>query len=107
MSSPLAGKKLGVLISAAPDQPNFQHGLQLARTALKNKVTVYLYLLDEAIPGIDRSELQAMRPDGLKLLACAFGARKRDFETDERATWVGLATASEIISATDRFVSFN
>ena len=107
MSSPLAGKKLGVLISAAPDQPNFSHGLHLARTALKNDVTVYLYLLDEAIPGIDQNELQAMRNDGLKLFACAFGAKKRNLETDDRATWVGLATASELISATDRFVGFN
>ncbi len=107
MPSPLAGKKLGILISAAPDQPNFQHGLHLARTALLNNVTVYLYLLDEAIPGIDRGELQALRPDGLKLFACAFGAKKRELDTDERATWAGLATASELISATDRFVSFN
>jgi len=107
MPSPLSGKKLGVLISAAPDQRNFSHGLHLARIALKNDVVVYLYLLDEAIPGINEKELQSLRDDGLKLFACAFGAKKRDLATDDRATWVGLATASEIISATDRFVSFN
>lgn len=107
MPSPLSGKKLGVLISAPPDHPNFLHGLNLASAALKNEVTVYLYLIDAAVPGIDENRLQSLREDGLKLFACAFGARKCDLETDDRATWVGLATASELISATDRFVSFN
>jgi predicted peroxiredoxin len=107
MSSPLAGNKLGILISAAPDQPNFSHGLRLAVTALKNGISVYLYLIDQAVPGIDEPRLQSLRADGLKLFACAFGAKKLNLETDERATWVGLATASELISATDRFVSFN
>ena len=107
MPSPLAGKKLGILVSAAPDQPNFHHGLAFARTALENEVTVYLYLLDEAVIGVDENQLQTLRSNGLKLFACAYGARQRNLETDDRATWAGLATASDVISATDRFVSFN
>jgi predicted peroxiredoxin len=107
MSSPLAGSKLGILISAAPDRPNFRHGLRLAATALQNDITVYLYLIERAVPGIDEKQLQALRTKGVKLFACAFGAKKLNLETDDRATWAGLATASEISSATDRFVSFN
>jgi sulfur relay (sulfurtransferase) complex TusBCD TusD component (DsrE family) len=107
MPSPLAGKKLGILVSAAPTQPNFRHGLAFARTALENHVTVYLYLIDEAVIGVDNTQLQTLRTAGLKLFACAYGAKQRNLETDDRATWAGLATASEIISATDRFVSFN
>lgn len=100
-------KKLGVLISGAPTQPNFAHGLRLAEAALARGCGVYLYLIDEAVPGIDDVRLQALRPQGLHLFACALGAKKRHLVTDERATWVGLATASDLIAATDRFVSFN
>lgn len=107
MSAALTGKKLGILVSAAPESVNFTHVLNLAGTALENGVTVYLYLIDEAVPGIELDGLQSLRPKGLKLFACAFGAKKRNLETDDRATWVGLATASDLIAATDRFVSFN
>jgi sulfur relay (sulfurtransferase) complex TusBCD TusD component (DsrE family) len=100
-------KKLGVLISSAPPQPNFRHGLRLAEAALARGVAVYLYLIDDAVPGIDDAGLQSLRQRGLHLFACAFGAKKRNLVTDDRATWVGLATASDLIAATDRFVSFN
>ena len=38
---------------------------------------------------------------------CAVRRLLKNLVTDERATWVGLATASDLIAATDRFVSFN
>jgi sulfur relay (sulfurtransferase) complex TusBCD TusD component (DsrE family) len=107
MPADVTNQKLGLLLAAAPDQPNFRHGLRLAETALQRGVTVYLYLIDEAVPGIDDARLQTLRTRGLHLFACALGARKRNLVTDERATWVGLATASDLIAATDRFVSFN
>lgn len=100
-------QKLGLLISSPPPAANFRHGLRLAETALDRGLGVYLYLIDEAVPGIDDPQLQALRTRGLHLFACAFGAKKRNLVTDERATWVGLATASDLIAATDRFVSFN
>ena len=100
-------KKLGVLISSAPQRPNYRHGLRLAEAALARGVAVYLYLIDEAVPAIDDPQLQALRSRGLHLFACAFGAKKRNLVTDDRATWAGLATASDLIAATDRFVSFN
>lgn len=99
--------KLGVLIASAPDRQNFSHGLRLAETAINRGLAVYLYLIDEAVPGIERAEVQALKARGLRLFACAFGARKRNLVTDDRATWVGLATASDLIASTDRFVSFN
>lgn len=107
MPADVSKKKLGLLLSCAPDQPNFRHGLRLAGTAIQRGVTVYLYLIDEAVPGIDDARIQALRAAGLHLFACALGARKRNLVTDDRATWVGLATASDLIAATDRFVSFN
>jgi sulfur relay (sulfurtransferase) complex TusBCD TusD component (DsrE family) len=107
MPADVSQKKLGLLLSCGTSQPNFRHGLRLAETALQRGVMVYLYLIDEAVPGIDDARIQSLRSQGLHLFACALGARKRNLVTDERATWVGLATASDLIAATDRFVSFN
>ena len=42
-------RKLGILLSVAPDHPNFLHGLQLATAALNARDEVYLYCLDEAV----------------------------------------------------------
>ena len=35
-------RKLGILLSVAPDHPNFLHGLQLATAALNARDGVYL-----------------------------------------------------------------
>jgi sulfur relay (sulfurtransferase) complex TusBCD TusD component (DsrE family) len=44
---------------------------------------------------------------GLKLYLCAYGAQQRGMERNPNAIYTGLAMLSELISATDRFVSFN
>ena len=54
-----------------------------------------------------REDLQALRPRGLKLYACAYGAHRRNLPVDDRAFYAGLTVVSDLISATDRFVSFN
>lgn len=107
MAAETKARKLGLLVSSAPDRPNFSHSLLLADAALQRQIAVYLYLIDEGVPGIDHPTVQDFRKRGLHLFACAFGAKKRNLTTDDRATWVGLATASDLIAATDRFVSFN
>lgn len=103
----LHGKKLGVLISAAPSQPNFDHGLKLAEAALASGVVVYLYCIDEAVPAVADPRLQALKARGLHLYACAYGANRRNAQLDDRATYAGLSVVSELIASTDRFVSFN
>jgi sulfur relay (sulfurtransferase) complex TusBCD TusD component (DsrE family) len=103
----LRGKKLGLLLSTPPGQPGFEHGLRLAQAALEEGVDVYLYCVDEAVRGVDEPRLQTLAARGLKLYACAYGAQRRDMERSPRATYSGLAMLSDIISATDRFVSFH
>ena len=103
----LRGKKLGVLLSTFPDQPGFRHGLALAESALEEGVEVYLYCIDDAVRGISEPQLQALAARGLKLYACAYGAQCRDLPMDERAAFAGLGALSDLIAATDRFVSFN
>ena len=71
----VAGKKLGILISAGPDTPSFLHGVRTAAAALARGVDVYLYCIDEAVRGVGHDELQALKGRGLKLFACAYGAQ--------------------------------
>ena len=101
------GKKLGILISSSPDKPSFGHGLGVAGAALAAGVDVYLYCIDDAVSGVNRSDLQALRGKGLKLYACAYGAHRRNIPLNDAATFAGLTVVSDLVSGTDRFVSFN
>lgn len=103
----LRGKKLGVLLSAHPDQPGFRHGLGLAEAALNEGVDVYLYCIDEAIYGLERPPAQALAARGLKLYGCAYAAQRRRLPVNDKAIFAGLGIVSDLMAATDRFVSFN
>jgi hypothetical protein len=103
----LRGKKLGVLISSSPDHPNFHHGLKLAETALARGVDVYLYCIDEAVPGIHLPAVQKLKDQGLKLYACAYGAHKRNLPLSDKAAFAGLTVVNDLVTGTDRFISFN
>jgi hypothetical protein len=103
----LAGKKLGLLLSSGPESAAFQQGLRLAKAALGRGVDVYLYCVDEAVRGVDRPELQALKADGLKLYACAYGAHRRNIPLTDQAVFAGLTVVSDLVAATDRFLSFN
>lgn len=104
---PLRGKKLGVLLSTRPEHASFDHGVRLAEIALAAGVDVYLYCIDDAVHGLDDPRLQALRPAGLKLYACADAAQRRHIPRMDQAVFAGLAVVSDLLSATDRFVSFN
>jgi sulfur relay (sulfurtransferase) complex TusBCD TusD component (DsrE family) len=103
----LRGRKLGLLLSTQPDQPGFVHGLRLAEAALSEGVEVYLYCIDEAVSGISDPRLQALKARGLKLFACAYGAHRRNIPLSDEATFAGLTVVSDVMAATDRFLSFN
>ena len=99
--------KLGLLLSCGPDHPGFGHGVQLAAAALRQGIDTYLYCLDDAVVGVSDPDLQALRQQGLKLYACAYGAHQRGLPIDDQAAYAGLTVVSDLISSTDRFVSFN
>jgi predicted peroxiredoxin len=101
------GKKLGILVSVAPSHPNFHHAIHTADAALAMGATVYLYCIDEAVRGVDEMVLQQLRPQGLILYACAYGAQQRGLPLSDRATFAGLTIVNDLIAGTDRFVSFN
>ena len=101
------GKKLGLLLSASPGQPTFQHCLGLAAAALRQRATVYLYCIDEAVNGLQDTQLKSLQERGLILYACAYSAQKRGVAINDAATFSGLGILSDIITGTDRFLSFN
>jgi len=103
----LRGKKLGLLLSTAPDHPNFMHGVRLAETALVNGVEVYLYCIDEAVPGIQDPRIISLKEKGVRLFACAYGAHKRNLTMDGAALFAGLTVVADLMADTDRFISFN
>jgi len=103
----LRGKKLGLLLSTRPDQPGFKHGLGLAEAAVSAGAEVYLYCVDDAVEGIDHPQLQSLAARGLKLFACAYAAQRRELPVAGCAIFAGLGVVSDLIAATDRFVSFN
>ena len=103
----LKGKKLGLLLSAGPDQPNFGRAIQLAEAALNGGVQVYFYCLDDAVAGLADQRLRVIKDRGVNLFACAYGAQKRNLTGGTLATFAGLATVNDLILNTDRFVSFN
>ncbi|MSU21790.1 MAG: hypothetical protein EXS30_10395 [Pedosphaera sp.] len=101
------GKKLGLLVSVRPEHPNFQRALKLAAIALAEGVSVYLYCIDEALAGVTDPHLQALKERGLRLFACAYGAQRRNLALSDKAILAGLTMVTDLISGTDRFVSFN
>lgn len=103
----LHGKKLGVLLSASPDQPNFERGVKLAETALEQGVTVYLYFIDEAVLGLEDPRIHNLKERGMNLFACAYAAQRRRLPIGDQATFAGLSIVHDLIANTDRFISFN
>ena len=102
----LRGKKLGVMVSSPPEAKSFECAYQLSNAALAEGVQVYLYYMDEGVKGVRDTRVQALKAKGAQLFACAYSAQRREIAIDESAVFSGLATVSDIMSGTDRFLSF-
>jgi predicted peroxiredoxin len=103
----MSAKKLGLMISAPLSSQNFTAGLSLARTALANGISVYVYFIDRGVEGLADPAVRSLREAGGKLFACAYSLQERKLENDAELTLAGLAVLSDVIACTDRFVSFN
>ena len=89
----MAVRKLGLLLSTAPSHPSVETVVQLAQAALRRKIDVYIYLID----------------DGVKMSVCAYGCQQHDVPTatvDSRVSLSGLVVLSGIIDGCDRFLAF-
>ncbi|HEY1169798.1 MAG TPA: DsrE family protein [Verrucomicrobiae bacterium] len=103
----LRGKKLGILLSTKPEEPNFQHGVCLAAAGVARGVEVYLYCIDDAVSGIRDPRITHLKQLGVRLFACAYGAQMRNLEADDCVYFAGLTVVADLMADTDRFISFN
>ena len=104
--APLAGRKLGVLLTTPPGHPNFRPAVALMNAAVDAGVRVYLYCIDEGVRAVATPEIQALKAQGQSLFGCAYGAGNRKIATDDAAAWSGLTVLADVVGSTDRFVSF-
>lgn len=102
----LAGRKLGILISAPPSNRNFQHAVALAERAAAAGLQVFIYLIDDAVAGMPCEGLVELKGRGARLFACAYSLQKRELPMGEIATPSGLTILNDLIASTDRFVAF-
>jgi sulfur relay (sulfurtransferase) complex TusBCD TusD component (DsrE family) len=103
----LAKRKLGLMVSTAPEHPNLETALGLSGAALDRGADVYLYLIDDAVVAVEDPRLQALAGRGLKLFVCAYGCQKRRLPLSDKATNCGLVVLTDLINGTERFVSLN
>lgn len=102
----LKNQKLGLLLSASPTHANFERATRLALEALNAGLLVYLYLIDNAVEGLAAPRIEELQARGCRVFACAYGVRRRNIERSGSATLAGLGQLTELITHTDRFVSF-
>ena len=100
-------KKIGVMISAAPNSPHFSEGLAAAERSLSSDTHVYLYLIDAAVEGISNPRFEEFKSRGGHLFACAYSLQRRGLNPPGAATLSGLTVLSDIMASTDEFQSFN
>ena len=104
--SELTGKKLGVLLSTEPTNPNFKPAVALMNAALDAGVRLYLYCIDDGVKAVATPEIQAIKERGASIFGCAYGAHRRHIQVDDTAAWSGLTVLADVVGSTDRFVSF-
>jgi hypothetical protein len=103
----LRGRKLGVLLSTAPDHPNLATCLALAQAALDRGVDLYLYLVDDGVRSAADDRVRALGRRGARVFACAYGAQRRRLPMSDDATYCGLVVLTDLLNGTDRFIALN
>lgn len=106
----LKGKKLGILLSTPPENPNARTVTRLSEEALDAGVDVYLYLIDEGVKNLHNPPLLKLATSGAKFFVCAYGCQQHNVSTDgypKEVTFCGLVILSNIITGCDRFLAFN
>ena len=103
----LTRRKLGLMVSTAPEHPNLDTAVGLGRAALNRGAEVYLYLIDDGVAAIEDPRIQALGGRGARLFVCAYGCQKRRLPLSDTATNCGLVVLTDVINGTDRFLSLN
>ena len=104
-----AKKKLGILLSTAPEHPNLETAIGLGDAALARGDDLYLYLIDGGVRALGDARLRALPGRGARLFVCAYGCQKRriPLEDSPEISYCGLVVLTDLINGTDRFVALN
>ena len=103
----LTKRKLGLMVSTAPEHSNLDTALGIGRAALDRGAEVYLYLIDDGVAAVEDPRVTALAERGAKLFVCAYGCQKRRLPLSDKATNCGLVVLADIVNATDRFLALN
>ena len=103
----VATRKLGLMVSTAPQHPNLDTAVGLGLAALARGAEVYLYLIDDGVAGVEDPRVQALGDRGARLFVCAYGCQKRRLPLSDKATNCGLVVLADVINGTDRFLALN
>ena len=102
-------RKLGLLLSTAPSHPSVETAVKLAEAALRQRVDVYVYLIDEGVKSMKDLQFTRLLDSGVKMSVCAYGCQQHGVPTrdmDSRVSLSGLVVLSGIIDGCDRFLAF-
>jgi sulfur relay (sulfurtransferase) complex TusBCD TusD component (DsrE family) len=105
----MMARKLGLLLSTPPSHPSVETVVQLAQAALRRRVEVYLYLIDEGVKTVVDQRYLGLIDSGVKMSVCAYGCQQHGVLTttvDSRVSLSGLVVLSGIIDGCDRFLAF-
>ncbi len=105
----LTKRKLGLMVSTAPEHPNLDTAVGIGRAALDRGAEVYLYLIDDGVRALDDARIKGLAGRGAKLFVCAYGCQKRRVPLSEAdsVTYCGLVVLTDLINGTDRFIALN
>ncbi len=105
----MVSRRLGLLLSTPPSHPSVETVVQLALSALRRGVEVYIYLIDEGVKVATDPRYIGLINTGAKMSVCAYGCQQHGVPTvsiDSRASLSGLVVLSGIIDGCDRFLAF-
>lgn len=99
--------KLGLMLASAPDRPELGEVCRFALDAVGQGGQAFLYLVDDGVRCLDRPEVAELRARGVRIFACAYGAKKRGIAWDpDKAAFSGLTVLVDVITGCDRFLAF-
>ncbi len=101
----MKNKKLGIILSTAPEAKNLVTVMSLAEEARRQGIGVYLYLIDDGVKHIDQPEIEVLKEEGVKLFLCAYSAQRRSILPSDKAAFGGLVVLSDLIKGCDRFIA--
>src|SRR5438034_1635850 len=86
----LSGKKLGLMISTAPEHPNLATALGLAQAALDRGANVYLYLIDDGVRALADRRRGALAPRRVEAFSWVYGCEQVRLLREEAGHGTGL-----------------